>query len=132
MNRIRATITTVEREANLSVVSFETGGFSLQMVALELDARIDVGVGVVLGVKSTNVALSRNLQGAISVSNILVATVCSVHAGSLLCSVKLDFLDEQFECIMTNAAARRLNLCVGERVEMLIKASELSIVEVFE
>lgn len=130
MNRIEARVSRIERTDNLSIVAFEAQGFELRMMALGLNVPVSIGSDVVLGVKATNVALAKQLRGELSISNRLKATVESVRNGNLLSSVVLRVGETPMECITTRDAAEQMALEEGDEVVALIKASELSILEV--
>ena len=130
MNYIRAIVDKRESCDNINIVSFITDEQSLSMISLELSEQIKHGVKVLLGVKSTNIALAKNLTGFLSVSNQLKVKIDSLTMGELLCSVKFEFADELQESIITKTSAERMQLQVGDEITALIKSSDLSIVEV--
>jgi molybdopterin-binding protein len=130
MNHINAIVKEIHSMDNLSIVAFESYGQSLKMMALGLNFPIKTGSRVILGAKASNIALAKAFSGMISISNQLECMVESIDKGSLLCSVKLRFNGEVMESITTVQSVEQMDLCVGENVIALIKASELSILEV--
>ncbi|WP_200764022.1 TOBE domain-containing protein [Nitrosophilus alvini] len=82
-----------------------------------------------LGVKATNIALAKNLDGQLSISNQLTCTIEQINNGELLSSVKLRIGSHLIESIITRESSLRMNLKTGDIVVALIKASELSIIE---
>ncbi len=130
MNYIKAIISEIQSVENISIVTFQAQEQELKMMALELDNSINIGTKVVLGAKATNTSLAKDLRGLLSVSNQLLCRIESIEFGELLCSVKLSFLEETLESIITKDSALRMNLQVEDEVLALIKSSELSIVEV--
>lgn len=130
MNYIRAVISEIQSVDTITIVSFQADGQELKMMALELDDSIQIGADVILGSKATNTSLAKDIKGLLSVSNQLPCRVESIEFGELLCSVKLGFLEETLESIITKDSALRMNLQVEDEVLALIKSSELSIVEV--
>jgi molybdopterin-binding protein len=129
LNHIKAVVTKIETIDYLSVVSFEADNQPLRMMALGLNVPIEVGSKVTLGAKATNIALAKNLSGMISMSNQLNCVVEKLNKGSLLCSVKLSFNDSILESITTLASALEMDIEVGDKIVALIKASELSVLE---
>jgi molybdopterin-binding protein len=129
MNKIPATVTAIESTENITVVSFESYGQPMRMMALELDKALSVGANVILGARASNIALAKGLEGIISISNRLDVTVESINNGALLCSVKLRFGEALLECVITRESSQRMELKAGDRVTALIKASELSVLE---
>lgn len=132
MNRIPAQVTRIERQDDISVVTFDAGGTEMRMMALGLNLPITEGSAVILGVKATNVALSIGPVGENSISNRLKCDISALDKGALLCSIRLRFGATPLECITTMEACKRLMLKPGEEVTALIKASELSILEVIK
>jgi molybdopterin-binding protein len=85
---------------------------------------------VILPIKSTYIALAKQLKGEVSYTNLIPATIREIKQGRLLSSIALDAEGYRLESIITRGSAERMQLQAGEAVTMLIKASELSIVEV--
>ncbi len=130
MNRIPAHVTRIDQETQLTVVAFDAYGITLTMMGLGLNVAVEVGDAVVLGVKATHIALAKSLKGEISISNRLECDVEEVENGRLFSSVSLRFKETPLECITLRTSTERLTLAAGDKVSALIKASELSILEV--
>ena len=130
MNRIEATVTAIEQHDNISIVSFEAEGRPMRMMALDLTLPVEVGSRVILGFKASHVALGRRLSGEISLSNRLDAVIESVETGALLGSVMLRVGPALIESIITRESAERMHLKAGDAITALIKASDLSVMEV--
>ncbi len=130
MNTIAAKVKSIESAQGISIVSFESSGVDLRMMSLGLNTPIEIGSEVLLGVKSSGVALAKNLTGMLSTSNQLVCRIKSVTMGEMLCSVKLVFGEYILESIITKRSSLKMDLKEGDEVIALIKSSELSIVEV--
>lgn len=129
MNRIRAVVTGIERAENVTVIVFDAEGTTMRMMGLGLNVDVQLGDPVMLGVKATNIALARAFMGEVSISNRLESIVESVEDGTLLCSIMLRAGDTRLECITTLDAVREMAIEEGDEVTVLIKASELSILE---
>lgn len=130
MNYIDATITEIHSADNINIVSFDAKGERLLMIALELEDTLTVGSNVVLGVKATSIALAKELYAQLSISNQLKMKIEHVNKGQLLSSIKLCFAGTSLQSIITQEASSQMDLKEGDEVVALIKASELSIVEV--
>jgi molybdopterin-binding protein len=130
MNKIHAKVKEIQTEQNLTIVSFAFGAYTLKMMSLELESSVQVGSEVILTSKATSLGLAKDFQGVLSYSNILKATISELQNGVLLSSVKLACEDLLLESIITKDSALRMDLCVGDELNVLIKASELSILEV--
>jgi len=126
-----ATVKSIENLEQLNIVEFEFQGQVLKMMSLDLNTNIRVGKKVVLSVKPTNIALAKQLVGEISFSNQMVATIQTLTHGKLLSSIGLTINGIVFESIITLSSAKRMNLHINDEVVMLIKASDLFILDVF-
>lgn len=130
MNRLHAIVTDVEGEQNLHIIHFDFQGSSLSMMGLDLPLGLHVGSSVVLGAKPSHLAIGKNIQGELSYSNQLDATIVSIENGKLLSSVILHVKDVMLQSFITCKSSQRMNLQVGDEVKLLIKASELFVLEV--
>ena len=130
MNRIDAVVTAIESFENITIVSFEAAGQPMRMMALELDKSLIVGSKVTLGAKASNIALAREFNGLLSISNQLKVTIESINNGKLLSSIKFSFAGSLTESIITRESVSRMNLQAGTNIIALIKSSELSILEI--
>ena len=130
MNRLHAIVTDVVGEQNLHIIHFDFQGSSLSMMGLDLPLGLHVGSSVVLGAKPSHLAIGKNIQGELSYSNQLDATIVSIENGKLLSSVILQVKDVMLQSFITCKSSQRMNLQVGDEVKLLIKASELFVLEV--
>lgn len=130
MNTIKAGITKMDGIDGINLVGFLAGDEKLVMMSLELNKSLSVGSSVVLGFKATTVSLAREKNAMLSISNQIPARIESIKNGELLSSVKLVLADSIIESIITRASVVRMGLKPGEEVVALVKASDLSIVEV--
>lgn len=129
MNRIRAVVTAIDSVDNLTIIALDAEGTPLRMMALGLNIPVEVGSRVVLGVKASHIALARECGGEITISNRLPTVIESVNNGTLVSSIKLRFDGEVIESIITRESSLRLELQPGDGIIALIKASDLSILE---
>jgi molybdate transport system regulatory protein len=132
MNRLRALVTHIAGEQNLHIISFDYEGVSLKMMGLDLPKGLHVNTHVILGIKPSHVAIAKNLSGELSYSNQLHARIKSIENGKLLSSVVLHVKGSEVQSFITLSSSTRMNLCVGDEVTLLIKASELFVLEVLD
>lgn len=130
MSYIVATVTKIENVKQLHIVEFDFQGLMLKMMSLDLTLNVHIGKKVVLTVKPTNVAIAKDFQGDISLSNKIVATIEDIENGDLLSSITLKAKGIVFESLITVTSAKRMNLQKNDEVTLFIKASDLSILEV--
>ena len=132
MNRLNAVVTTIEGEQNLHIITFDCAGVSLKMMGLDLPNGLHVNTHVILGVKPSHVAIARNLKGELSYSNQLPATIMAIENGKLLSNILLNIKENEIQSFITLSSSVRMNLQIGDEVTLLMKASELFIVEVLD
>ena len=130
MSQLNATITAIQKQDSLHIVTFNAQGFELHMMSLELNSNVIVGANVLLGVKASSVAIAKKFCGQLSYSNQLDLEIQEIDEGALLCSLQLASKELQLESIITKASKSRMSLKISDRVTALIKSSDLYIVEV--
>jgi len=136
MSHLTASIEKIECVDTLNIVTFVCAGQKLQMLSLELADKIQPGVKVKLACKPTAVALAKptveveSFCSMLSYSNQLKVQITAIDRGTLLSSIVLKLGEFSLESIMSTDAVKRLALQEGDGVIALIKANELSILEV--
>ena len=130
MNYIEAKVTNIQGVEHLNIISFEASKQTLSMLSLELNDAIKVGSTVRLGVKATNIFLSKEMQVNLSIDTQLKVKIKTLNFGELLCSVSFDFAGETLESIITKEVALKMNLSPEDEILALIKSTDLSVIEV--
>ncbi|MGH2279227.1 TOBE domain-containing protein [Aliarcobacter sp. ERUVET-7] len=115
---------------SLNIVEFDFNNITLKMMSLELHKEVKLESKVKLLVKPSNVIISKNYIEDISLSNQTLAKIVAIENGELLSSISLKIGDTIFESIITKESSKRLDLQEGNIVNILIKASDLSILRV--
>ena len=115
---------------SLNIVEFDFNNITLKMMSLELHKEVKLESKVKLLVKPSNVIISKNYIEDISLSNQTLAKIVAIENGELLSSISLKIGDTTFESIITKDSFIRLNLKIDDKVYILIKASDLSILKV--
>ncbi|MGJ0359654.1 TOBE domain-containing protein [Aliarcobacter cryaerophilus] len=115
---------------SLNIVEFDFNNITLKMMSLELHKEVKLESKVKLLVKPSNVIISKNYIEDISLSNQALAKIVAIENGELLSSISLKIGDTTFESIITKESSKRLDLQEGNIVNILIKASDLSILRV--
>ena len=115
---------------SLNIVEFDFNNITLKMMSLELHKEVKLESKVKLLVKPSNVIISKNYIEDISLSNQTLAKIVAIENGELLSSISLEIGDTTFESIITKESSKRLDLQEGNIVNILIKASDLSILKV--
>jgi molybdopterin-binding protein len=133
MNRLLGTIAAIESNEHLSLVDVVAGQdtFTAMLMETPLNAPyLKVGNTVAILFKETEVSLAKNLSGQISLRNIIRGTVRQIRRGDILCEVVLDRTGQTITSIITTRAVKRLELQEGDEVDALVKANEVSLMEV--
>lgn len=133
MNRLPGRILAIESDGYLSLVDVAVGGHVLSAMLLETPASspyLTVGNGVVVLFKETEVSLAKNLSGGLSLRNRMRGTVQSIRRGKILSEVRLDCQGTALTSIVTTRALGSLGLAEGDEAEALVKANEVSLLEV--
>ena len=132
MNKLKAKISDIQSVENLNIVNFNFNNQTLSMVSLDLDDEIKIGTMVELSAKSTHIAIAKEFSGELSYSNQIKATIVDINNGQLLSSIKAISEDTLLESVITSASSSRMNLKNGDKIILLIKATELSIAKVIK
>lgn len=130
MNKIKATVSQIDKQDSLHIVSFDFSGVTLKMMSLELSEKIKIGTNVILAVKPTHVTFAKNFQGYISVTNQFRAKIKSINNGKLLSSAIFETKETLIESVFTTTSLRQMNLQLYDEFTIMIKASDISIKEI--
>ena len=130
MNRIPGNISGIEVHGSIALVDVQVGAH--QFTATLIGAGEEVsgwqrGMPVTLLFKETEVSLARNLSGQLSMRNRMPCTVTAIERGKLLARVTLDFEGRKLESVITTRSSNALALAVGDIVEGLVKANEMTL-----
>ncbi|XPV68523.1 MAG: TOBE domain-containing protein [Halarcobacter sp.] len=130
MNEIVATISQIDNIDNLNIVQFEFNNQTLKMMSLDLNDNIVKNQKVILTVKPTHIAIGKNFSGELSYSNQIKATIDDIEKGELLVNVISKVAGINLQSIITASSANRMNLKKEDEIILLIKASDISILDV--
>jgi molybdate transport system regulatory protein len=130
MNRLPGQIAAVEAAGSIALVDVMVGSQRFTATLVGAGEQVTAwapGMPVTLMFKETEVALAKNLSGLISMRNRIPARVVSIEHGRLLTKVILDAAGHRIESIITTRSSRLLALGVGDTVEGLVKANEMTV-----
>lgn len=130
MNRLPATVSAVAACDGLALIDVATEGVACTAMLVgepEPARRYPPGSTVTLLFKEQEVALAKDLAGAISVRNRLPCRITALHQGELLTRVELRFGPHALAALITTRSARRLELAPGDAVEALVKSNEMTL-----
>ena len=130
MNKLPATITAIQQSGTILLVDAEVSGQVFSALLIESINRpewLEVGKLVDLVFNETEVSLAKNLEGQISTRNRMNCKVLKVDKGELLCMITLLFQGCVIVSAITTRAVNSLQLKIGDRVDALVKANEVSL-----
>lgn len=133
MNRLRGQISGIESNGHISLVDVAVGADTFAAILLESpDSSPYLAVGNQVDVlfKETEVSLAKELSGLLSLRNRIRGTIRQIRHGEILSEVVLDYQGRPLTSIVTSRAVRRLNLKEGDEVDALVKANEVSLMEI--
>lgn len=131
MNRLPGTISAIDMHGSIALVDVAVGEHRFTATLIGAGDEVGTwtpGMAVVLLFKETEVSLAKNLSGLISMRNRLPCTVTAIERGKLLTRVWLDLDGRRIESIITTRSSHSLELAVGDVVEGLVKANEMTLV----
>lgn len=129
MNNFQAEVINIDSLENLTIVQFNFKDTVLSMMSLGL-SNMKIGTKVVLSINASHIAIAKDFQGDISLSNRLNCIIIKLVKGKLLSSLSLDFNGTILTSIITTNSVDRMNLKENDEVVALVKASEVSIQKV--
>lgn len=131
MNRLSGHIAAIAVEGSIALVDVAVGASLYTAMLLGAGADDQAwrpGVAVTLVFKETEVALARNLSGAISLRNRLQGIVSAIEKGRLLSRVVFTVDGLAVSSVITTRSLEGLQLEVGIAVEGLVKSNEMSVI----
>lgn len=133
MNKLRGRITGIESNDHVSLVDVDVNGDKFTATLLETpddSPYLQIGNPVDVLFKETEVSLAKGLSGLISLRNRVNTTVKLVRSGVILSEVVLDYRGQTISSIITTRSITRLEIKPGDEVEALVKANEVTLMEV--
>lgn len=133
MNLLRGRILEIQSDGHISLVDVAIAGDTFTAILLESPQSapyLAIGKEVKVLFKETEVSLAKELSGRISLRNCIQARVVQIRDGVILSEVVLDYGGKVLSSIITSRAVKRLDLGEGDQVSALIKANEVSLMEV--
>jgi len=79
--------------------------------------------------KETEVTLAKGLSGKISMRNRMMCKVLEIDRGALLSTIKMQFQEYVISSAITTRAIDSLQIVLGEEIEALVKANEISLMK---
>ena len=130
MNKLAGKITQIQQSGAIMLIDVDVDGHGFS--AMLIDSSINhqwllVGREITLLFKETEVSIAKDLLGKISMRNRLKCKVQAVNRGELLSSVLLEYGQFSITSAITTRSVDSLQIKIGDEVEALIKANEISV-----
>ncbi len=132
MNKLTGIITQIQQSGAILLADVEVDGQGFSALLIESASHpqwLQKGNTVQLVFKETEVSLAKNLSGKISMRNRMPCQVVKIDRGELLSSITLNFNGTSIKSAITTRAVNALELMVGDTVEALVKANEISLMK---
>jgi len=132
MNKLTGIITKIQQSGAILLVDVDVDGHGFSAILIESATQtewLQTGNSINLVFKETEVSLAKNLSGLISTRNRMKCSVLHIERGELLSKVSLQFQKYTITSAITTRSVNGLDLKVGDEVEALVKANEVSLMK---
>jgi len=132
MNKLTGTISKILQSGAILLVDVDVDGLGFSAMLIESATQLEwlkTGNTIDLVFKETEVSLAKNLSGMISMRNRMKCTIQQIERGVLLSKISLKFKGYIVTSAITTRSVDSLDLKVGDEVEALVKANEVSLMK---
>lgn len=132
MNKLKGIITRIQSSGAILLADVDVEGNKFSALLIESTPRhewLKESNPVYLVFKETEVSLAKELSGRISLRNRIKCKVIAIERGELLSTVKLQFKHYKLVSAITSRSADMLELKEGDEIEALVKATEVSLMQ---
>ena len=132
MNKLTGKISRIQQSGAILLVDVDIDGHGFSAMLIESATQpewLQIGNIIHLVFKETEVSLAKNLSGLISTRNRMKCIVQQIERGELLSKISLQFQKCTVISAITTRSVDALELKVGDEVEALVKANEVSLMK---
>ena len=132
MNKLTGIISKIQQSGAILLVDVNVDGHGFSAMLIESATQpewLQPGNTIELVFKETEVSLAKNLSGMISMRNRMKCTILHIECGELLSKVSLQFQEYTITSAITTRSVNLLDLKIGDEVEALVKANEVSLMK---
>lgn len=132
MNKLTGKISRIQQSGAILLVDVQVDGHGFSALLIESASHpecIQTGAMIHLVFKETEVSIAKNISGLISTRNRMKCTVLHIERGELISKISLQFHDYFLTSAITTRSVDALGLNLGDEVEALIKANEVSLMK---
>ena|ERR1035437_10028233 len=133
MNRLKGIITQIQKSGAIMLIDVEVDGHGFSALLIESATHpqwLQAGNTVDVVFKETEVTLAKGLSGQISMRNRMKCNVLKVNRGELLSTILLQFQHYTITSAITTRSVETLKITVGDEIEALVKANEISLMKI--
>lgn len=130
MNKLPGKIMNIESSEHISIVDIDVEGDLFSSVIIETPETADylkIGNEVFMLFKETEVSIGKALSGKLSLRNRLKSKIKTIEKGKVLTKIVLDYKGKDIVSVITTRSTNKLDLKVGDEVQGLVKANEVTI-----
>jgi len=132
MNKLSGIISKIQQSGAILLVDVDVDGHGFSAMLIESATQPEWLVAektVDIVFKETEVSLAKNLSGQISMRNRMKCIVQQIERGELLSKISLKFQEYLITSAITTRSVDSLQLAIGDEVEALVKANEVSLMK---
>jgi molybdate transport system regulatory protein len=132
MNILTGKITKIQQSGAILLVDVDVDGQGFSALLIESATPpnwLEESNTIDLVFKETEVSLAKNLSGLISLRNRMLCQVVKVERGELLSKISLQFQQHSITSAITTRAVDSLQIAVGDSIEAMVKANEVSLMK---
>ena len=132
MNKLSGIISKIQQSGAILLVDINVDGHGFSAMLIESATQpewLQTGNTIDLVFKETEVSLAKDLSGVISMRNRMKCIVQQIERGELLSKISLKFQKYIVTSAITTRAVDSLQLAIGDEVEALVKANEVSLMK---
>jgi molybdate transport system regulatory protein len=132
MNVLTGKITKIQQSGAILLVDVDVDGQGFSALLIESATPPDwlkESKTIDLVFKETEVSLAKGLSGLISLRNRMMCQVLQVERGELLSKITMHFQKRIITSAITTRAVDSLQIVVGDTIEAMVKANEISLMK---
>ena len=132
MNKLSGIISKIQQSGAILLVDVDVDGHGFSAMLIESATQPEWLVAektVDIVFKETEVSLAKDLSGMISMRNRMKCIVQQIERGELLSKISLKFQKYLVTSAITTRSVDSLQLAIGDEVEALVKANEVSLMK---
>lgn len=132
MNELDGTIKTITTEEHISLVVVDVAGISLNALVIDTPdtaSYLMEGKKIMIVFKESAVSIAKNVTGLFSIRNRIPCVITEIKIGIVLSAISLAANSISLSSVITTNAVKQLDLQPNDKVEALIKTTDISIMQ---